>query len=186
MSTVWTGGPPSLLTKWFCSRPWFSSQFLSQWSPAATTPPPPPPSPPPITGKHKFFNQEFEASLKRRTAVNQPRHEHTPNLFRQPATLLQFNLLWLKIVPLNPFLVSWSFSWCSLGATGPTYFVFCRLYSSSPSHHSSVWLITVISLLLPNTVSPVRTCLSIWLERFRGSQKKAQRVPLSMIIIPLW
>jgi hypothetical protein len=31
--------------------------------------------------------------------------------------------------------------------TGPMYFVFYRLYPSSPSHHGSVWLIPVISLL---------------------------------------
>jgi hypothetical protein len=30
-----------------------------------------------------------------------------------------------------------------------------------PSHHGRLWLLTVISLLLTNTVSPVRACLSI-------------------------
>ncbi len=56
--------------------------------------------------------------------------------------------------------------------TGPMYFVFCRLNSSSPSYYGSVWLLPVISLLLINTVPPARACLSIWLERFRESQKR--------------
>ncbi len=37
-----------------------------------------------------------------------------------------------------------------------------------------------ISLLLTNTVSPVRACVSIWLERFRGTQKEDDRGPLSI------
>ncbi len=43
------------------------------------------------------------------------------------------------------------------------YFAFCRLYPSSPQplHHSSVCLLPVVSLLLTNTVSRVRACLSI-------------------------
>ena len=38
-----------------------------------------------------------------------------------------------------------------------------------PSHHGSVWVLPVISLLLANTVSPVQACLFliIWWERFR-------------------
>jgi hypothetical protein len=35
------------------------------------------------------------------------------------------------------------------------YFVFCRLYPFSASHHGSVWLLSVISLLLTYTVSLV-------------------------------
>jgi hypothetical protein len=46
-------------------------------------------------------------------------------------------------------------------SNGPVYLVFCRLYLSSTSHHGRVWLLPVISLLLTNTVSPVRACLSI-------------------------
>ncbi len=61
---------------------------------------------------------------------------------------------------------------------GPVYFV--RLYPSSPNHHGSVWLLPVIPLLLANTVSRVRVCQSIWLERFRGSQKKDELGPLSI------
>jgi hypothetical protein len=60
--------------------------------------------------------------------------------------------------------------------------VFCFLSSLSPpppSHPDSVWL-PVISPLLINTVSPVRACLSIWLERFRGSQKEDERGALSI------
>ncbi len=48
------------------------------------------------------------------------------------------------------------------------YFVLCRLYPSFPQPNSSVWLLPVISLRSTNTVSRVRACLSIWLERFRG------------------
>ncbi len=48
-----------------------------------------------------------------------------------------------------------------------------------PSQHGSDWLLPVISLLLTNTVSPVRACLSTWLERFRGNQKEDERGPLS-------
>jgi hypothetical protein len=48
--------------------------------------------------------------------------------------------------------------------TGPMYFVFCRFYFS-PGH-------PVISLLLTYTVSRARDCLSIWLEKFRVSQKE--------------
>ncbi len=48
----------------------------------------------------------------------------------------------------------------------------CRLYPFSPQP------LSVISLLFTNTVvSPVRACLSIWLERFRGSQKEDERRP---------
>ncbi len=65
-----------------------------------------------------------------------------------------------------------------LGLTGPMYFVFCRLYPCPPSHRGSVWPLLIISLLLTNTVSAVRACLSIWLERFRGTQKEDQRGPL--------
>ncbi len=49
-----------------------------------------------------------------------------------------------------------------------------------PSHHGSVWLLLVISLLLTNTVSPVRAYQSIWLERFRRCQKEDERGPLSI------
>ncbi len=57
-------------------------------------------------------------------------------------------------------------------STGPMCFVFCRLYPSSPGQHGSVWFLYLSSLYsLTNNVSQLRTCLSIWLERFRRSQK---------------
>jgi hypothetical protein len=64
-------------------------------------------------------------------------------------------------------------------STGPMYLVFCRLYPSSPSQHGSVWLLPVISQLLSNIVS---RCGLACLERFRGSQKKDERGPLSVLI----
>ncbi len=45
-------------------------------------------------------------------------------------------------------------------------------------------LLAVLYLLLTYTVSWVKTCLSLWLERFRGSQKKTNGA--SWYIIPLW
>ncbi len=39
-----------------------------------------------------------------------------------------------------------------------------------PFHHSSVRLLSLY--FLTSNVSPVRACLSMWLERFRGSQKR--------------
>ncbi len=52
------------------------------------------------------------------------------------------------------------------------------------SHHGSVWLLSVISLLLNNTVSRVRTCLSIWLKRFHGNQTKT--TVGFLLLIPRW
>ncbi len=69
------------------------------------------------------------------------------------------------------------------GPSPTGYFVFCRLYPFSPSHHGSVWLLPVISLLLTNTVSRMRACLSKRLERFRGSQKEDENRPLSKLFI---
>jgi hypothetical protein len=48
------------------------------------------------------------------------------------------------------------------------------------SHHVSVWFLSVISLLLTNTLSQMRSCLSILLDRLRGSQKEDERGPLSI------
>jgi hypothetical protein len=57
---------------------------------------------------------------------------------------------------------------------GPYVFLFSVVFTSSPppSHHGSVWVQPVISLLLTNTISPLRACLSIGLERFRGTEKE--------------
>jgi hypothetical protein len=64
-------------------------------------------------------------------------------------------------------------------STGPMYFVFCRLYPFPPATTAVFgYYLPVISLLLYNTVSRVRAFLSIWLERFRGSQKEDERGPL--------
>jgi hypothetical protein len=52
-----------------------------------------------------------------------------------------------------------------------------------PSHHGSVWLLPVIYLFLTITVSRVRACLSIWLERFRGSQEDDERLALSIFFL---
>jgi hypothetical protein len=67
-----------------------------------------------------------------------------------------------------------------LRSTGPMYFVFCRLYPSSLSHHGNVWLLPVISLLLTNTISPLRACLFIWFETFRLTQKRGDHGPPSI------
>ncbi len=56
---------------------------------------------------------------------------------------------------------------CKAKYTGPKYFVFFSF-----GHHSSVKLLPVVFLLLTYTVSRVRACLSIYLERFRESQKE--------------
>ncbi len=65
------------------------------------------------------------------------------------------------------------FRCCSFAANGA--YVFCFLSSLPllpPAIHGSVWVLPVISLILTNTVWPVRACLSIWWERFRGTQKE--------------
>ncbi len=66
--------------------------------------------------------------------------------------------------------------------TGTMYNIwfFVVFTPSSLSHYDSVWFLPVISLLLSNTVSPVRACLIIWWERFRGAQKEDGRGPLSI------
>ncbi len=58
---------------------------------------------------------------------------------------------------------------------------FSVVFTSSPlSHRGYVWALPVISLLLTNNVSPVRAWLSIWWERFRGTQKEDDRGTLSI------
>ncbi len=61
--------------------------------------------------------------------------------------------------------------------------VFC-FPSSLPCHHGSFWDLPVITLLLTKTVSPVRPCLTIWWERFRGTQKMQTIVGL-LVFNPL-
>ncbi len=66
----------------------------------------------------------------------------------------------------------------------------CILFSvvfnpSLSSHRGKVWVLPVISILLTNSVSPVRACLSIWWERFRGDPKTRQSWwPLSIQSFP--
>jgi hypothetical protein len=52
------------------------------------------------------------------------------------------------------------------------YFVFCRLYPSSPSQHGSVWLRLVISLLLTNTVCRCGLAYAYDWRDFVGPKKK--------------
>jgi hypothetical protein len=47
------------------------------------------------------------------------------------------------------------------------------------------WLLPVISLLLTNTVLPVRACQSIWLERFHGSEKEDERGWASFVLFAI-
>ncbi len=54
--------------------------------------------------------------------------------------------------------------------TGLMYLFSVVFTPSPPSHYGNVWVLPVISLLLTNTVSPVRACLSTWWEKFRGTQ----------------
>ncbi len=59
--------------------------------------------------------------------------------------------------------------------------LFSVVFTPPPSsHRGSVRLQPAISLLLDNTVSRVRACLSIRLERFRGNYKEDERLPSSM------
>jgi hypothetical protein len=51
---------------------------------------------------------------------------------------------------------------------------------SPPSHHGTVLLLSCHLSTLTNTVSPVRACLIIWWESFRGTQKEDDRGPLSI------
>ncbi len=59
--------------------------------------------------------------------------------------------------------------------------LFYLVFTPSPSSHlGGDWVLPVISLLLTNTVSPVRACKIIWWERFRGTQKEDDCGPLSI------
>ncbi len=77
--------------------------------------------------------------------------------------------------------ILWRVLWWT--PTGPMYFVFCRLYPSSPCPLATTAVLgsyIVFSLFLTIFVSPAWACLSIWLERFRESQKEDKRGPLSI------
>ncbi len=66
---------------------------------------------------------------------------------------------------------------------GPIHLVFCRLYPAFPRplRQSLAPTLPVDSLLLTNTVSPVRACLLIWLE---GWEPKRRRAWASQYLIP--
>ncbi len=54
------------------------------------------------------------------------------------------------------------------------------IFFHPPSHKVRFLVLPVFSLLLSNIVSPVRACLIIWWERFRGTQKEDDRGPLGI------
>jgi hypothetical protein len=59
------------------------------------------------------------------------------------------------------------------GPNGANLFYFLSsLPLIPPSHHGSVWLLPIFSLLLTNTVSRVRSCLSCGRRGFVGTTKK--------------
>jgi hypothetical protein len=86
--------------------------------------------------------------------------------FKHPATYRHSKR---EPVPPEPCLFSlicYLFTVHGCYSTGPMYFVFCRLYPSSPQ--PPIWLLTVILYDCPNTVSPVRYDL----RGFVGAKKK--------------
>ncbi len=65
--------------------------------------------------------------------------------------------------------------------------LFSVVFTPPPSsHHGTFWVLPVISLLLTNSVSPVRACLIIWWEKFRGTQKRLFRGPLNIQSSLIW
>ncbi len=133
-----------------------------------------------------YCTQERYPSLRKPTNVmSTPRYKSltaSPIMRSKNTTWLCFSLILLVFLPfvpctrlfptffVAPFTVKvfpihsrlyrereTEFNHCPTGSTGPMYFVFCHFYPSSPPprHHGSV-----ISLILTNTVSPVRlACL---------------------------
>ncbi len=70
------------------------------------------------------------------------------------------------------------------GSNGANSFSFLSSLSLlPPSHHGRVWLLPVDSLLLTNTISLVRACLLIWLERW---EPKRRRAWASQYLISRW
>ncbi len=62
------------------------------------------------------------------------------------------------------------------------WILFSIVFTPSPlSHPCLVWFLPVISILLTNIVTPVRACLIIWLERFRGTKKEDDRGPINTL-----
>ncbi len=61
-----------------------------------------------------------------------------------------------------------------------TCILFSVVFTLSPQATTVLFGSYLSSLLLTNTVSPVRACPIIRWERFRGTQKEDDRVPLSI------
>ncbi len=76
--------------------------------------------------------------------------------------------------------VHYTMAWGSSTTDSLFYFLSSLPVPPPPSNHGSLWVLPVISLLLTDTVSPVRASLSICWERFRGSQEEDDRWPLSI------
>ncbi len=75
------------------------------------------------------------------------------------------------------------FFWDQSAQRGQCILISVVLTPSPPSHLGSLWLLPVISLLLTNTVPPVRASRCIWLERFRGTQKEDECGPLKYPVL---
>ncbi len=91
------------------------------------------------------------------------------------ANIRLFQLIFLIAMSLVGLLILMEF-----GGWGRVFLFSVVFTPSTPSHHSNVLLLNVITLLITNTVSPVRACLPIWLKRFRESQKEDERGLLSI------
>ncbi len=80
----------------------------------------------------------------------------------------------------GPCMAMWKALFMFMATKGANVFCFLSSLPLLPQHHGSIWLAPGISLLLTSTASPVRACVSIWLERFRGNQKEGVHGPLSV------
>ncbi len=104
--------------------------------------------------------------------------------------ILLFSLLWwnswcsaLECIPLHPYMLALGREddWNTWSKRVNVRISFSVVFTHPPpSHHGNVWLLPVISRVLANTVPAVQACISIWLERFRGSPKEDERGPLSI------
>ncbi len=74
-----------------------------------------------------------------------------------------------------------------LYAMGSIYFIFCRLYPSSPSDHGSVWLLPVISLFLTNTVHRCGLAYPYDWRGFVGTKKRRPlKIQSSLVVWLAW
>jgi hypothetical protein len=76
--------------------------------------------------------------------------------------------------------VLYNFFTDAAGQRSQTILFFCRLDPFSPHAATTAVFLgpAFISLLLTNTVSPVRACPNLSWERFRGTQEEDDRGPL--------